>query len=352
MSTDRFFFPQGKQRFLSRGCEIRSTGVWFPERIVTNHDIIQANGLKVADAAVKKSLGFEKRRVVDDGLVDSDVLARAAAVCLEKAGVAADDLSKIIVTKFIGDRILPMTASIVQRKLNAQTAMHAFDLEGGINAFLQAFDLAARYIGTTDTADQHILIVSGGIHHLPVSKSDPRLAFMFGDGAAAVLLSACEDTHLMASYSYTNHQYYDAAGTVRLRMDEWFSDTIYEKHDFSLLYHLYRMHNWKDSIDFYLQAAEVIRDRLLEESGLDMSRIDYVLVTENNIKIRNLTLERLGVPAEKNLSVVKEYGNTMSAMLPVLIEKGFREKRFKPGMHVMLISHGEGASGGGLIYKI
>ena len=83
-----------------------------------------------------------------------------------------------------------------------------------------------------------------------------------------------------------------------------------------------------------------------------MNDIDLVLVTENNKKIRDLTLEKLSVPEEKSLSVIHEYGNTMSAMLPILMDRAFADGRLKKGMNVMLISHGEGASGGGMIYRV
>lgn len=77
-----------------------------------------------------------------------------------------------------------------------------------------------------------------------------------------------------------------------------------------------------------------------------------VLVTENNVKIWELTLETLGVYPEKSISLIREYGNTMSAMLPLLIDHGFRSGRIQKGMNIMLISHGEGFSGGGLIYRV
>jgi len=83
-----------------------------------------------------------------------------------------------------------------------------------------------------------------------------------------------------------------------------------------------------------------------------MKDIDLVLVTENNIKIWELTLETLGVNADKSISLIREYGNTMSAMLPLLIDHGFRTGRIEKGMNIMMISHGEGFSGGGLVYRV
>ena len=156
----------------------------------------------------------------------------------------------------------------------------------------------------------------------------------------------------MASYFYTNYEFYDMATSRMLKMDERLSDMIYEEQQYAMLYNLYQMENWKDAADFYALAARVTRDNLLAESGLNMEDIDLVLVTENNQKIRELALDAMGVPEDKSLSVLREYGNTMSAMLPILLDKALREHKVQTGQHIMLISFGEGASGGGLMYRV
>jgi 3-oxoacyl-[acyl-carrier-protein] synthase-3 len=352
VKNGQFRFPEFKKRNIRRQSRIVATASYFPENVLTNQDIIQANDLPVTDAVVKKTLGMDRRHVVGEGVADSDLLVEAARRCLESAGLEPDQLTKMLVSKFLGDRILPMTAAIVQKKLQCRRAMHAVDIEGGINSFLYALDLGRVYISTTDDPDQYVLVLAGGIHNSTVGARDPRVAFLFGDGAGAVLLAPSEKEHFLGSYFYTNHEYFDVAGSRALKMDEWVSDSIYEKGDYSLLYNLYRMENWKESIEFYTEAARVTRDNLLRESGLSMSEVDLVLVTENNRKVRDLTLEALGVPEEKSLSLVGEYGNTMSAMLPVLLDRAMGEKDLKEGTTIMLLSHGEGASGGGMLYRV
>jgi 3-oxoacyl-[acyl-carrier-protein] synthase-3 len=352
MPSQAFTFPELKTRRLKRHSRILATGSYLPPNVVTNAEIIAANQLPIADVAIRKTLGYEKRRVAPQGVADSDLLVASAQRCLEKAGLRADQIARLLVTKFVGDRILPMTASLVQRKLGSTVAFHAVDIEGGINAFLTALDLATRYIGTTTDPEHYVLIASGGIHHAPVSKTDPRLAFAFGDGSASVLLGPDAEPHFLASYAYTNHRLFDAAGSRKLQMEEFVSDRIYGAGDFSLLYDLYQMGNWKDTVDFYVKAAQVTRDRLLAESGLTMEDLDLVLVTENNERVRQLTLEALGVEEAHSLSLLSEYGNTMTAMLPLLLDRALSERGLEPGMVLMLISHGEGASGGGIIYRV
>lgn len=347
-----FAFPAYRPRIIRQHSRILATAAYLPERVVSNQGIIDAGGLPVTDVVVRKTLGIANRRVAPEGVADSDLLAEAARRCLAAAGLAPDQLSRILVTKLLGDRVLPMTAALVQRRLECRVAMHAVDIEGGTSAFLHALDLAIRYISTAANDNETILVLSGGLHNLPVSKTDPRLAFLFGDGAAAMLLGVAAEPHFLASYAYTNHAYFAAAGTRTLKVDQSISERIYERGEVGLLYDLYTMGNWKDTADFYVEAAQVTRDRLLEESGLAMADIDWVLVTENNGRLRDLTLAGLGVPEARSLSVVEEYGNTMSAMLPLLLHKAFSEGRVEAGIHIMLISHGEGASGGGLIYRV
>ena len=97
----------------------------------------------------------------------------------------------------------------------------------------------------------------------------------------------------------------------------------------------------REAEEFFREATSVVSKNLLEESGLKMEDIDLVLVTENNKKIWQLTLETLGVSEDKSISILRDCGNTMSAMLPLLIDKGISTGKIAEGMNVMMISHGK-----------
>ena len=44
--------------------------------------------------------------------------------------------------------------------------------------------------------------------------------------------------------------------------------------------------------------------------------MDLVLLTENHHRLWGSVLDQLGIAQSKSLSLLSEYGNTMSAMLP------------------------------------
>lgn len=349
MVLSKFDFPKGREKYYSRYCRILSTSSYLPERVIHNEEIISQGRLSLKNKVIIKTIGVETRHIADDKHDDSDVLSLSARPCLEESGITPDQLSRIIVNKYAGDNFLPMTASRLQEKLGSTTAVHAFDIDGGITSFLHAFDTASRFI---DTGDEYILLSSGGIHNKLVSKTDPRVAFLFGDASASILLGFSEKPHILSSYFFSNHQYYELATAL------YFSSHANETHKnendglISLLLDSYQLNNWKLAEDFYRQATLEIAKNNLAESGLTMNDLDLVLVTENNRKIRELTLDALGVSENRSLSLLRECGNTMSAMLPLLLDYGFKSGRIEPGMNILIISHGEGYSGGGLIYKV
>lgn len=349
MKDLKFYFPENKRKNINRFCRILSSASFFPDNILTNEEIIEKSSLPFKSSIIEKTMGVKTRCVADNSYDDSEMLLKSAKKCLDIYGLSPNKLSKIIVNKYYGDNLLPMTASRLQGKLKSNVAMHAFDLDGGITSFLHSVDLISRYI---DTGDEYILLSSGGIHTKLISKKEARVAFLFGDASASLLFGTSEKQHILASYFYSNYKYYHLALSASpLTAIDGTDETVpLEKSTY--IYDTYKMENWKEAEEFYREATTQVANNILEESGLSMGDIDLVLVTENNKKIWELTLETLGVGQDKSISLLKRYGNTMSAMLPLLIDKAISSGEIVEGMNVMMISHGEGLSGGGIIYKV
>lgn len=344
---NQFYFPEIKKRTFDKPCRIIATGSVFPENIVTNANIISKYKHSVTDIVIQKTIGVRERRVASDDCADSDLLCSAAAACLAKAGIRPEQLSKLIVNKFIGDKALPMTASLLQKKLNCPDAIHSFDVDGGANSFLQALDLASVAI---NSGDSYILIVSGGINNCLANRTDPRTAFLFGDGAGAVLLGPSDKQHILSSYFFSNYEFADLfTGFTHCKN---IPSDIHETKNYEILYDQYHAGNWKVAEEFILQAVKVTAGKMLDSTGLTFDDINMVLITENNMRLWQAIVSALGVQQNKTLSVIENYGNTMSAMLPVLIDNAFTNKGICEGDRVMLLSIGEGISGGGLIYEV
>lgn len=341
----RFEFPDIKTSPL--GAKIVATAAALPEQIVTDADIIERFHPRMTARSVGKIFGTSERRVAPDGMTDSDLATQAAASCLKKAGVEPEQLSKIIVTRFLGDRLLPMTASFVQQKLGCGAAVQAFDIVGGVHSFIEAMHSGAC---AADSDEAPVLIVSGGVIHRLISKSDPRTAFLFGDGAAAILLASSREPGILASYSFCNSDFIDSASAFSLR--EYLGAKMLETENYDSFYDLYREDGWKKAEGFILDAMGFTARTLLRTAEKTASEIDLWLITENSFRLRRAIIERLEIPEHKTLSLMSSLGNTMSAMLPLLLNEASTAKRIAKGSTVMLLSMGEGLKGGGMLIRI
>jgi 3-oxoacyl-[acyl-carrier-protein] synthase-3 len=315
--------------------------------VISNQDLIGLGGHGLTAASVSKIFGTHERRVADQGVVDSDLLAQAARACLAKAGVSVDALSKLIVTKFLGDHVLPMTAAHVQRNLATTVAIQSLDVDGGVHGFFNALEAA---VGCISCGEGPILIVSGGVIHRLISRDDPRTAFLFGDGAAAVLLGPSSEQRILATYGFSNSEFIEDARGFSLRECTRPDDERVRSH--AKLYDLYSPFDYKKCLPFVLDAMETTVERLLEVSGVEREQVELFLVTENHGRMWSAILERLRIPKEKTVSLLSCRGNTMSAMLPMLIDEAIQTGRAKEGTLVMLLSIGEGITGGGALLTI
>jgi 3-oxoacyl-[acyl-carrier-protein] synthase III len=332
---------------MPRRAAIVATGSFLPATVVSNQEIIARHGHGVAATAVSKIYGVERRHVAESGLADSDLLAQAARSALSNAGRRPEDLSKLIVTKFLGDRLLPMTASLTQKKLGSALAFQAFDVDGGSNAFLQAMEVAAASIAM---GDDLVLVASGGIHNRIISREDPRQAFLYGDGAGAVLVGLATDqgaSRIEASYQLSNASAIDFARGFELRKK--MTIDLHQTKDYRGLLDLYEGGDWRSIQPQVLDIVGRVTREVLAHAQMTLADMDLVLLTENHHRVWGAVLDHLGVSRHKTLSMAATCGNTMSAMLPLLLDRSIAEARLSRGQRVLLLSLGEGLSCGGMV---
>ena len=129
--------PNGRARVVLP-VGIAGTGVYLPERVVDNAEIIQ--GLDTTEAWIRSRTGIEERRFSDAAETTSAMSLHAARQALARAGVEPSELDAVIISSITGDQPLPSTAVIVAHELGATRAW-PIDLTqaacaGGVHAIL------------------------------------------------------------------------------------------------------------------------------------------------------------------------------------------------------------------------
>lgn len=169
---------------------ISGIGSYLPPRVVTNDELEAKLGLQ--PGWILERTGVSERRRCN-GENSAFMAAEAARQALDMAGLAADDLTAIIGASSTPQQAIPCTAVFVQRELGAREGVAAcFDVNATCLSFLAAFDVAARLVA--GGAHRHVLVFSSESAAYSLNPNEPESAVLFGDAAAAVIVSHAGDT--------------------------------------------------------------------------------------------------------------------------------------------------------------
>jgi 3-oxoacyl-[acyl-carrier-protein] synthase-3 len=341
----RLTYPASHPLAIDRYARILSTGVRVPDTVVTNKDIIERYDLIATDRAVQHAIGIRERRYADPDTLVSDLLYHVAQDCLATAGIAPERLDRVIYTKLLGDQITPATSIRVLEKLGIQRGIPAFDIAAACSGFIHLIDMAIRYI---DSGDDYVLILGGDISTRLAntkSKKDTRTIFLQGDAVVGMLLGVSEAQHFLSSYLYTDNTYFEYSyipfGTEMLNKSQGFDNELFNM----------QMPDGRVVHNAVVDCSEIVAQKLLEQTDLTIKDIDVFVFSDQTTLTWEAQLRKLRVPKKKSTSRFASYGNTVAALSPINLHEMIITGRLQRGMTVMMMAHGAGASGGGLIFR-
>src|SRR4030095_10793909 len=101
--------------------DIVSTGIYVPEKIVTNDDLSRILGEDI-NPFVTSVLGIHERHVCAKNESTADVATNASRQALEAARIDASELDLIILATDTPEQLSPATSVVVQHRLGARHA--------------------------------------------------------------------------------------------------------------------------------------------------------------------------------------------------------------------------------------
>ena len=269
--------------------KIIGTGSYVPERILTNENIeMQVPGSN-AEWTYSK-LGIRKRHIAGDDESTADLAMVAAKQAIEMAGISPRDIDLIIVGTTTPRRIAPSTACYLQHHLGTFECP-AFDLAAVCSSFIYGMTVGLQFI--VSGAYKNVLIV-GADTLSKITDWTRRDCVFFGDGASAVVLSACSVGEGILSFDLGADGSEDWAWTVLAGGSELPTSQATLDN---------RLHFWQmDSKAVYQMATNRIPQTVklsLMKAGLTTKDIDHVIPHQPGIGVLHKTAELMGIPFEK-----------------------------------------------------
>ena len=324
-----------------RGATIVGTGMYVPERVLTNAELERM--VDTSDAWIVERTGIRERHIAAPGQAASDMALVAARRALEMAGLGPADVDQLIVATITADRPLPSCACDLQAKLGATKAA-AYDISAACSGFVYGLGIARATIGAS-LADTILLV---GVEQLSsiADYQDRNTCVLFGDGAGAAVLRPCAPGEGVLAVSIHS----DGGQGDILEVPAGGSRRPASAETVANREHYVRMRGR----ELFKLAVRGMEDSLrvaLERAGLGPADLELVIPHQANLRIIEAARERLGLPPEKVVVNIDRYGNTSAASIPISLDELVRGGRLGPGDALGLMAFGGGLTWGSVVVR-
>ena len=294
------------------GGKVTGWGMALGTETVTNADL--AAKMDTSNEWILERTGISERRI---GGSTSGLAVRAGQQALEMAGVKATEIDLLILATTTPDEQVPATSAIVQDQLGLTCG--AMDLNAACSGFV--YSLVTGF-GFLKLGFKRILIIGSETLSRITDWDDRSTAILFGDGAGAVVIEAEEGNgdllgwNLGCEGSLRDILYAVIGGTLVMAGQEVFRKAV-------------------------IAMAESAKSSIAA-SGLSPDEISFVIPHQANIRIIESAMKRLGIPAERAVSVLHKTGNTSSASIPIALFEAISDGRIRSGDNLLLVGFGAG----------
>jgi 3-oxoacyl-[acyl-carrier-protein] synthase-3 len=306
---------------------ISGMGICLPEKVVTNDDL--AKFVDTDDEWIRSRTGIQSRRLVDfdDKTTTAwGMGAKAAREALKDAGVAPEEVTGIIFGGIFKEYTFPSAAALIQQELGCVNAW-AFDISAACAFVPYAIRSAVPHIEAGN--DKHILVIGSEIMSRILDWKDRGTCVLFGDAAAAMLLSGTEEPNRGIIQTVVAAQ-----GSTMLTQAHYDKDYPWLKMDGPAVYKI------------AVTELGNITAEACKRAGCQVSDLDLFVPHQANIRIIESTAKRAGLPMEKVAVNLPKYGNTSAASVTLALYEARQDGRVKPGDLVALTAIGAGMAWG------
>jgi 3-oxoacyl-[acyl-carrier-protein] synthase-3 len=276
--------------------------------------------LDTTEEWIVRRTGIRERRWLNEGVTIGDLAAEACRDALQDAGVDPPEIDQVIVSTITPDLITPGLAPALIETLGLRE-IAAVDINAACAGFLYGVDQAAAQIESGRA--RHVLVCAAEALSRLTDLEDRSSAILFGDGAAAVVVSAAEDIAGWTPF---------VLGADGDKAEVLYADT----HDRKL-----RMEGQQVFRHAVPRMAAAMRDAL-ERSGHTVDDLDLVVAHQANARIIEAVVHELKVPSEKVMINVDRFANTSSATIPIALWEADRAGRLAPDALVGMVAFGAG----------
>ena len=319
---------------------ITGINAWVPEYRLTNHELSKM--VDTSDEWIMQRVGIKERRILKgEGLGSSELGSNAVIGLLKKTGTSPEEVDLVICATVTPDMNFPATANIISDKAGIKNAF-SFDLNAACSGFLFALQTGASYIESGRY--KKVIVVGADKMSSITDYTDRTTCPLFGDAAGAVLLEPTMEEYGIMDYIFhtdgsgSRYLHLKAGGSIKPASHE----TIDAKEH-------YVYQEGQSVFKFAVVNMADVAVEIMQRNNLKSEDIAWLVPHQANLRIIDATGRRMGLPPEKVMINIENYGNTTAATIPLCMWE--YEDKLKKGDVLILAAFGGGFTWGSIYLK-
>lgn len=329
----------------------RVVGVEYhlPERELRNSEIAAMFPEWTVEKIARKT-GIVSRRIARPDEFSSDLAIASAKTLMQTHSLSPTDIDFLIVCTQSPDFYMPITAGIIHDALGLSSRTGATDINLGCSGYVYGLGLAKALIESDQV--QNVLLITADTYSKFLNPGDKSVKTIFGDGAAATLISGDSEYEALSGFTYGT----DGSGGRHLMVPNSGlrpGNTLNPESaaDFRGLktngFDLYM--NGTEIFNFTLRVVPDSVASILTKANLALGDVDLFIFHQANQFMLDHLRKKLGIDEDRFFISIENFGNTVSSTIPIALSEAQRAGRLKTGMKIMLLGFGVGLSWGGLM---
>ncbi len=279
---------------------IQEIGVYIPKTRISNYE--RKEQFSLDDTFIEEKLGVTHIAVKGMEEQTSDLAVLAYESLSRKCNVDKTEIDCMIVITQNPDYNLPHTSAIVHGKLNMPSNCACFDVSLGCSGYVYGLSLIESFMQKNDL--QYGILFTSDPYSTILDRNDKNTSLLFGDAATATLVSR-NPRFISGKYTF---------GT----MGKGYSELICKGKTLFM--------NGRSIFDFAARQVPADIKRLIEKNKQDIELVDRFIFHQGSKYMHQTIISRLKIDPQKTPFGAREYGNTVSSSIPIIIEQEIENK--------------------------
>ena len=321
--------------------KITALGTYVPPRVLSNADLEKM--VDTTNEWILERVGIRERHIADKGVAASDLAVAAVKNLLESHPFNLQEVDLIVVGTVTPDMMYPSTACLVQHKLGIENTW-GFDVSAGCSGFVYALNTGVKFVESGQY--KKVLVIGSDVNSSMTDYTDRAVCIIFGDGAGAVLLEPSADGEgvidHVAQVEGMGGQYLFMPGGGSLNPAS--HETVDQK-----MHYIHQ--DGKNVFKYAVKKMAEMTERVLERNQLSGKDVDCFIAHQANRRIITATADRLGMPMEKVIINIDQFGNTTAGTIPLAMKSAMEKGKLQRGDLVLIASVGAGFTSGATLLR-